>query len=119
MEDYSRFTWDKNVHDLSRVEEKSMAGEYEDGCSKCYMKDYTVWEKDDRRLSHRGWKVFRSATRDSYYKGYKNIVVIVGHGEMSKEFSRWWIETCMEIRLNRGNISKKMMVILTSISQNI
>ena len=36
-----------------------------------------------------GWKVFRSATRDLYYKGYKNIVVIVGHGEMSKEFSRW------------------------------
>ena len=45
---------------------------------------YTVWE---------GWKVFRSATRDSYYKGYKNIVVIVGHGEMSKEFSRWWRQT--------------------------
>ena len=41
---------------------------------------YTVWE---------GWKFFRSSTRDSYYKGYKNIVVIVGHGEMSKEFAGW------------------------------
>ena len=40
----------------------------------------TVWE---------GWKVYRSATQDAYYRGYKWIVVIVGHGEMSKEFSRW------------------------------
>ena len=38
---------------------------------------------------HDGWKRFRSSTVDAYIQGHKQIVVVVGQGEMSKEFEKW------------------------------
>ena len=38
---------------------------------------------------HEGWKKFRRATQEAYLNSAKTIVVIVGHGEMAKEFDRW------------------------------
>ena len=38
---------------------------------------------------HDGWKRFRSSTVDAYMQGRKQIVVVVGQGEMSKEFEKW------------------------------
>jgi len=38
---------------------------------------------------HEGWKRFRKSTQEAYLYGHKQIIVIVGHGEMSKEFEKW------------------------------
>ena len=38
---------------------------------------------------HEAWRYFRQVTKDSYFANHKSIIVITGHGAMSKEIQAW------------------------------
>ena len=56
---------------------------------------------------HNGWKKFRHSTQQAYLSGKKSIIVVTGHGIMSREFSKWcevdpYVTNCTNMNPNTG-----------------
>jgi len=60
--------------------------------------------------AHVAWQHFRQATKNAYFKNYKTITVITGHGMMSKEIEGWceadpYVVSCKRQNPNTGSWS--------------